>query len=85
MNDKGDGLNLVNIAYRQSVAEHHLNLVLKCSYLNDLDDVDPFNISGVDRRKENEQRQEEVDVTAVITKKTLFAVNGKLVIVYLAL
>ena len=47
----GDGLNDVSIYYHQSVVERHPNLVLKFAYLNDLDDVDPFNISGVDRGK----------------------------------
>ena len=53
--DTGSGSNLGNIEYHQSVAEHHPNLVLKFAYLKDLEDVDPFNISGVDRRKESEQ------------------------------
>ena len=34
--------------YHQSVAEQHPNLVLKFACLKDLDDVDPFNVSGVD-------------------------------------
>ena len=42
------GLNLGNIEYHQSFAERHPNLVLKFGYLEDLDDVDPFNISGLD-------------------------------------
>ena len=45
----------------------------------------PFNISGVDGGKESEQRNGWVDVTIVITYKTSFAVNGKLVTVSLAL
>ena len=60
-------MNLVNIEYHQSVANRHPNLVLKFAYLKDLEDVDPFNISGVDRGRENEQGKGEADVTAVIT------------------
>ena len=51
LNDTGAGLNLVNLDYHQSVAERHPNLVLKFSHLKDLEDVDPFNISGVDGGK----------------------------------
>ena len=47
------GLNLGNIYYHQSVSERHFNLVLKISYLKDMDEVDPFNISGVDGLKES--------------------------------
>ena len=46
--DTGARINLVNLYYHHSVAEQHPNLVLKFSYLKDLDEVDPFNISGVD-------------------------------------
>ena len=49
--DTGAGLNLVNIEYYQSVAERHPNLVFKFSYLKDMEDVDPFSISGVDGGK----------------------------------
>ena len=42
--DKSSGLNLENIEYHQSVVERHPNLVLKLLYLEDLDDVYPFNI-----------------------------------------
>ena len=45
--DTVSGINLVNTDYYKSVAECHPNLVLKFAYLNNLDDVDPFNISGV--------------------------------------
>ena len=41
--------------YHQSVAEFHLNLVLRFVNLKDLDDMDPFNISGVDEGGEGEQ------------------------------
>ena len=45
--DTGVGLNFGNIGYHQSVVKHHPNLVLKFAYLEDLGDIDPFNISGV--------------------------------------
>ena len=44
----GAGFNLVNIYYHQLVIERHPNLVQEFSYLKDLDDVDTFNIRGVD-------------------------------------
>ena len=40
-------MNLLSIEYHQSVAELHPNLVLNLAYLKDMDDVDPFHISGV--------------------------------------
>ena len=43
----GSGLNLVNMEYHQSVAEHNPKLELKIPHLKDLDDVDPLNISGL--------------------------------------
>ena len=48
LKDTGAGLNLGNIEYHQSVAERHHHLVFKFLYLKDLEDVDPFNISGLD-------------------------------------
>ena len=47
LDNTGAGYNLVNLEYHQSVAERHPNLVLKFVYLKDMEDVDPFNISGV--------------------------------------
>ena len=82
--DTGSSLNLRNIEYHQSVAERHPNLVLKFSYLKDLEDVDPFNISGVYGRKESSQGKGGVDDTAIITYKATFVVNGKPVTVSLA-
>ena len=67
--DTGSGLNLGNIEYHQSVAGRHPNLVLKFVYLNNLEDVDPFNISGVDGGKEYEQGKGGLHFTAVITYK----------------
>ena len=54
---KGAGLNLENIEHHQSVTERHPNLVFRFAYLMDMEGVDPFNISGVDREKESEQRK----------------------------
>ena len=81
----GAGLNLGNLEYHQSVAEHHPNLVLIFAYLTDLDDADPFNISGVEIVKYSEQGKGGVDITAVITYKNTFLVDGKSVTFYLAL
>ena len=59
--------------------------MLKFAYLKDLDDVDSFNISGVDGGKESKQEKEGIYVTAVITYKTPFVGNEKPVTVPLAL
>ena len=85
LDDTGAGLNLENIEEHQSVTEHHPDLVLKFSYLKDLEDMDIFNISGLDGGKESEQGKVGVDVTALFTFKTPFMVNGKLMTVYIAL
>ena len=56
--DTGARLNLGNLEYFQSFAEHHPNLVLKFEYLKHLDDVDTFNISGLYRGKKlNRERK----------------------------
>ena len=47
----GYRLDLVHLDFRQSVAELHPNLVFKFVYLKDMEYVDLFNISGVDRGK----------------------------------
>ena len=60
-------------------------MVLKFAYLKDLEDVDPFNISGVDGGKESEQGELGVYVTTVINCKTPFVANGKPVTVSLSL
>ena len=49
--DTRDGLNLRNIDYHKTVAEHHPNFVLKFYQLIDLEYVYQLNISGVDRGK----------------------------------
>ena len=51
LSDTGARLNLGNLEYNQSVVECQPNLVSKHLYLKDLEDVDPFNISGVDGGK----------------------------------
>ena len=50
-----------------------------------MDDVEPFNISVVDGGKKIEQVKGGVEVTAVVTYKNTFVVNGKLVTVFLTL
>ena len=67
LDDTGYGMNLVNIYYHQSVAERYPNLVLKLTYMKDLYDVDPFNISGVDGGKGSKQGNIGVGVTILIT------------------
>ena len=79
------GFNLVNLDYHQSVEELHINLVLKFTYLEDLENLDPLNISGVDGGKETEQGKVGIDVTAVFTYKNTFIVNAQPETVYLAL
>ena len=59
--------------------------MLECVYLNDLEDVDQFNISGVDRGRESKQGKGGLYVTAVINYKNTFVVNAKYVTVSLAL
>ena len=49
--DTGSRFNLVKIYYHQLVTERHPNLVLNFAYLKDMDDVDTFNIIGVDGEK----------------------------------
>ena len=53
LTDTGAGLNLGNIEYHHSVSDHHPNLVMEFVYLKDLDDMDPFNISGLYGGKES--------------------------------
>ena len=49
--DTGAVLNTENMDYHQSVVERHPNLVLEFAYLKDLNNVDPFNLSVLDRGK----------------------------------
>ena len=70
-------MNLVNIDKHQLVAERHPNLVLKFSYLKNLEDTDSFNMRGVYRGKESEQVKVGIDVTVLITHINHFVVNGK--------
>ena len=60
-------------------------MVLKFAHLKDLDDVGPFNISGIYRVKQSEQVKGGVDMTEIIAYKNPFVVNGKPVTVYLNL
>ena len=61
------GLNVINLNYHQSVVERQPNLVLKISYMKDLEDVDPFNISGSDGGKESEHGKGGVDANELVT------------------
>ena len=45
------GLNKGNLDYHQSFAERHPNFVLKFAYFKNLNNMDPFNISVLDRVK----------------------------------
>ena len=51
LSNTGSGLDLVNLYHHQSVVERHPKLVFKFAYLEDLDAVDPFNVSVVDGGK----------------------------------
>ena len=59
--------------------------MLKFAHFKYLDDVDPFNIHGVDVGKEIEKGKGGVNVTAVITYKNTFVVSRKPVTVSLDL
>ena len=48
-------LNMVKIEKQKEVVYHHPNLVGEFSYLMDPDDMDQFNISGVDGGKKGKQ------------------------------
>ena len=85
LDNTGSGLNLVTMKYHQSVAEFHPNLVSKFTYLKDMDDVEPFDISGVDVVKEDEQGKVGVYFTVVITYKIPFVVKAQSVTVSIAL
>ena len=60
-------------------------MVLKFAYLKNLEDVNQFNISRLDKEKEGEQGNGGVDVTTVINYKTPIVVNRKPATVSLAL
>ena len=62
-----------------------LIFVFKFEYSKDLDEVDPFNISGLYGGKTSEHGNVGVEFTSVINYKTTFVVNRKLVTVSLAL
>ena len=51
LDDTGYGLNPGNMDFHQSVALLHPNLVLKFPHLKDIDDVDPLDISEIERGK----------------------------------
>ena len=51
--------------------------LLKFAYLKDMEGVDPFNISVLDRGKETKQGKWEVYITAVINYKTTCMKNGQ--------
>ena len=79
LTDTGPGLNQGNFYYHQSVVERHPNLVPAFADFKDLDDVDPFNASGVDGRKESKQGRVVLYVTAVIKSKNPLVGNGQAV------
>ena len=78
-------MNLVNVEFHQSVVEHYPNLVLKFTYLKDLGDLDPFNISGVDRGKERKQGKLVLDINTIISYKNPFMINRQPVVVSFSL
>ena len=47
LDNTGAGLNFINLDYYQSVAERHPNLVMEFTYLENMDEVDTLDISGV--------------------------------------
>ena len=60
-------------------------MVVKFEYLKNLDDVDPFNISGVVRGGKSEHGKGGVYINSFIAYKNLFVVNRKPVTVSLTL
>ena len=46
--DTGAEFNLRNLEYHQSVAKRHPTLLLNFAHPKYLEDVDPFNINGVE-------------------------------------
>ena len=54
--DTRGGLNEGNLEYHRSVSNRHANLLLKCEYLKDMENVDPLNISGADEKKVTQER-----------------------------
>ena len=53
--DPGSRSNLINMDYHQSVSERHTNLVFKFEHFKDLNNMDPFNIIGVDEGEKNRE------------------------------
>ena len=75
--DTGSGLILGNMDYHQSVADCHPNLVLQFLHLKDLDNMDSFNRSGLDRGMKSKKGKLGVDVTELVMYKNNFVVSGQ--------
>ncbi len=71
MVDTGAGLSLGRLDYHKSIYESRPHLVSSFVYLKDSPDMDEFDIGGVDEFG-NPTR-----VTAIITYKTAFRINGQ--------
>lgn len=79
MCDTGAGLCLGLLAYHLHIWETRPDLVHQFAYLADVDDLDPFAIGGVGVKGESPM------ITAVITYKLPFKVNGKRALVSIGL
>ena len=67
------------------MVECHPNLVVRFSFLKDMDYTNQFFISEVGGVKENEQGKVGVYVTAIITYENTFMVNTQLMTLYIYL
>jgi hypothetical protein len=79
MADSCAGLNLGRLSYHESIRETHPELVHQFAYIKDLEHVNEFAIGGVEHDGPG------ITVTALITYKTPFKVNGAPVLITFAL
>ena len=79
MVDSCAGLNLGKLSYHRSIYEARPDLVHQFAFIKDLDNVKAFDIGGISRDAPA------LSVTALITYKTPFRINGQQVLVSFAL
>ena len=79
MVDSCAGLNLGKLSYHQSIYQARPDLVHQFAFIKDLDNIKAFDIGGISRDAPA------LSVTALITYKTPFRINGQQVLVSFAL